>query len=104
LEAGDADDLLPTSVGDAAGSGKPQLAMREVPLPTMSDNFSKKIVNPELAVREPTTKIIKIGNEEIEVRVLSPEEKARRRRKRNIIMVAFAMIVLSVMVLIAMQG
>lgn len=91
LQASPDDDLLPMAAGGAsATTGKLQAVMREVPLPTMSDNLTKKIVNPEFTMREPTMKTIKVGGQEIQLRVLSPEEKARRRFRRNLIVISFS--------------
>lgn len=97
----DDDDLLPHAAADEGPSGKstkPQLAMKEVPLPTMSENLTNQVVNPEFSVKEPTRKIIQVDGEEIELRVLSPEEKAQRRRRRNIIMITFAIVVMTIVV------
>lgn len=53
--------------------------------------------DPDLMVRDSQIKVIKTSSgEEIEVRRLSPEEKAARRRKRNIIMIAVAAVVFAV--------
>jgi len=92
------DDLLPVAASGASASGaKLQAVMREVPLPTMSDNLTKKIVNPEFTMREPTTKTIKVHGQEIELRVLSPEEKARRRLRRNMMVVTFCFVVILIL-------
>jgi hypothetical protein len=97
LEEGD--DLLPVAAsGASASTGRLQAVMREVPLPTMSENLTKKIVNPEFTMREPTTKTLKIGGQEIELRVLSPEEKARRRLRRNSIVILFSVIFIGLLV------
>lgn len=83
--------LPPGAAGAMSGSAKPAAAMREVPLPTMTDKGTSE---PGLTLKEPSKKIIRVGGEEIELRVLSPEEKARRRLKKNIIMVTAAAIII----------
>ncbi len=46
-----------------------------------------------IALREPIKTVSK-GNREVELRRLSPEEKARRRFKRNLLVAAFGMVFL----------
>jgi hypothetical protein len=48
-----------------------------------------------LRLKDPTTKVIQAGGEAIELRRLTPEEKAARRRMYNLIVVGFAALVLA---------
>lgn len=57
-----------------------------------------EIVDPELAVKDEGTRLVKVGDQYVEIRRLSPEEKAARRFKRNIIMVVMAAVVLGVVI------
>jgi hypothetical protein len=71
---------------------QPLPTMRDVPLPTMG--AAPRAANPEFKVRQPKGKVIRVGGEEIELRQLTPEEKAKRRLIKNIIMVVIAMTII----------
>jgi hypothetical protein len=84
----------------------PLPSMEEVPLPTMREQAVD--VNPEhadaVALKEPEKKkIITKDGEEIELRRLSPEEKAARRRKQNIVMVLVTGIILCIALVIMLN-
>jgi len=56
----------------------------------------EEIVDPELAVKDEGKRLVKVGDQYVEIRRLTPEEKAARRFRRNIVMVVLGAIVLGV--------
>jgi hypothetical protein len=69
--------------------------MQQVPLPTQAGQ--EPVANPEFSrLREPGKRVRDSTGSEIELRRLTPEEKAARRRKKNIISVVVAGIILAV--------
>lgn len=56
----------------------------------------EQIVDPELAVKDEGKRLVKVGDQYVEIRRLTPEEKAARRFRRNIVMVVLGAIVLGV--------
>jgi len=89
--------LLPPLIGGARWQTTPHPPMQRRPLPTTSGTGPQAAHHPELSLREPETKKLRTKTgEEIEVRRLSPEEKAARRRRKNIIMIVLAGIAFAV--------
>lgn len=62
-----------------------------------------EVVDPELAVKDAGTRLVKVGDQYVEIRRLSPEEKAARRFKRNVIMVVLAAVVLGGVIFFLVQ-
>jgi hypothetical protein len=57
-----------------------------------------------LAVREPTTKKIVTSTGQVkELRVLSPEEKAARRFRRNMLLLTFGLVILGIVTAVLMH-
>ncbi len=107
-ETTDADDLLPPAAEkspkkkrlekadrvaeDQIGPSKPGVAADgSVLIPTDDGGF--------IALREPV-KTVSVKGQEIELRRLTPEEKAARRFKRNLFVAGFGMLFLIAMMLI----
>jgi len=59
-------------------------------------------VHAEFTVREPDSRIIRAGGEEILIRKLSPEERARRRLRNNIMMAVSGAIIMALAVWLLM--
>lgn len=66
-----------------------------------------KLFDPEqaaiLKLKEPTAKIIQADGEEIQLRKLTPEERAARRLKYNIIFVAATALILAIILIVSLK-
>ncbi len=113
-----ADALLPPSAlaGMNGAARAVPLPMAPVPLPefdqrSLPENPDQTrldaLFDPEqaalLRLKDPTTKVIQAGDEVIELRRLSPEERAARRRKYNLIMVATMAVIVAIVLLIGLN-
>jgi hypothetical protein len=92
----------------AIADGTPPWPQTPAPLPEFDESllpenpdqaYYDALFDPEkaalLRLKDPTTKVIHAGDETIELRRLTPEEKAARRRMYNLVMVGFAALVLA---------
>lgn len=94
LKRPEADDLLPPGAAAAAAS----VERKPLPAPTPKRPKEEVLIPTErgyVGVHEPV-KTIQHHGEEVELRKLTPEEKARRRLVRNTILFAFCIILLIV--------
>lgn len=108
-------ESLPPPVA-ASADGKPPWPQAPAPLPEFDEAllpenpdqaYYDALFDPEkaalLRLKDPTTKVIHAGGEAIELRRLTPEEKAARRRMYNLVMVGFAALVLAVVIGISLS-
>jgi hypothetical protein len=105
-------NLLPPAADNgllppAAGGG--EMAATPVPLPNVDEILppqSLAVAEPEanfVSTREPPKKVIKVGREEIILKRLTPEEKAARRLKNNIVLFFLCMSVFGLIVWLAIR-
>ena len=106
------DTLLPPGALSAEiGAAAQQVALPKAPvrMPKPPANVPPGAIvvpTPEgefVTVQETATKVIMAGNQAIEVRKLTPKEKAKRRMWKNIIMGVFCLAIMFVVLLILMN-
>jgi hypothetical protein len=107
------DTLLPHGAQAAAATGTTgqQVAIPKAPIrlpkaPTDLPPGAIAVPTPDggfVTVKESATKTITSGNQAIELRKLSPEEKTKRRRRNNIVLFGFCLVTLVVVMLILMN-
>ncbi|QDU98062.1 hypothetical protein Pla8534_59230 [Lignipirellula cremea] len=87
------DDLLPPGA-DASAPGE-RVAVTEKPQ-VLADGTVIITTNDgdQISLKEPVRKVVSAGGEERELHTLTPEEKARRRLIRNVVVFSFCVIVL----------
>jgi hypothetical protein len=90
----DASDLLPPGVAGGAASGERKPLPAAIPSRTR-DNVLIPTAQGYVGVHEPVKTVLRHG-QEVELRKLSPEEKARRRTVRNTILFVFCIVTLVV--------
>lgn len=111
-------DLLPRGAASAATDTlaerpvpAPQLADPETPAPQPAPSAPKPAPKPTAGIPLPTSdgdvvtvrdepRIVRDGDEEVEIRRLSPEEKARRRLRKNIVLFVLCLTILLVVLYI----
>lgn len=101
------DTLLPPGAPSDLAAGA--VPLQEVPLPSAPVPVSKPLATAPagtfIALQEKESVVtIGHGDNEVTIRKLSPEEKARRRRIKNLVMYAFGIILLVVVILIMTWG
>jgi hypothetical protein len=107
-----AESLLPPGISGQPGtSGKPagpEKSSTPIPQPAAKSSESRISVPTEdggyVTLRDPV-KTVGRGDDAIELRTLSPEERARRKLKRNLVLWGFGLLIISItLVLLLVMG